>query len=205
MIRKEEERYQSTTMMIRLGCPSVRIDQPARAARPHHAAPLAPPPHSVSLLLPLDLLCGERSGGGGDCGAGCRGCFLHGAKDTGGHKGVPTGLVGRVDLWSMVATVGYLWWTPHAGEPPFRKQQVDVTLESACCKRLFQVLQMFQRYAVSVSYGCCKNRSMFHMAFQMYAARVFICMLHRLHTYVDSVLCGCCVCLPWLQVFLQVF
>jgi hypothetical protein len=28
-------------------------------------------------------------------------------------------------------------------KPPFCKQQVDVALESACCKHLSQVLQMF--------------------------------------------------------------
>jgi hypothetical protein len=31
--------------------------------------------------------------------------------------------------------------------------------ESACCKRMFQVFQMFQRYVASISYGCCKSRS----------------------------------------------
>jgi hypothetical protein len=46
--------------------------------------------------------------------------------------------------------------------------------ESACCKRVFQVLQMFQRYVASVSYVCCKNRS------------------------------GCCNCFRWmLQAFVQ--
>jgi hypothetical protein len=32
----------------------------------------APPPHSALLLLPPDPLRGERSDGGGDCGADCR-------------------------------------------------------------------------------------------------------------------------------------
>jgi hypothetical protein len=44
-------------------------------------------------------------------------------------------------------------------EPPFlSKQRVDVALESACYRRLFQVFHMFQRYVASVSYGCCKSR-----------------------------------------------
>jgi hypothetical protein len=30
-----------------------------------------------------------------------------------------------------------------SAKPPFCKQQVDVALESACCKYLSQVLQMF--------------------------------------------------------------
>jgi hypothetical protein len=39
------------------------------------------------------------------------------------------------------------------------KQQVDVVLENICCKCLFQVFWIFQRYIASVSYGCCKNKS----------------------------------------------
>jgi len=38
--------------------------------------------------------------------------------------------------------------------------------------------------------------------FQTYIASVFIWMLHMFHTYVVSVLSGCCACF---QVFLQVF
>jgi hypothetical protein len=30
---------------------------------------------------------------------------------------------------------------------------------SACCKHMFQVFQIFQRYVASVSDGCCKSRS----------------------------------------------
>ena len=30
--------------------------------------------------------------------------------------------------------------------------------ESTCCKLMFQVFQMFQRYVASVLYRCCKNR-----------------------------------------------
>jgi hypothetical protein len=39
------------------------------------------------------------------------------------------------------------------------KQQIDIVFESECCKSMFRVFQMFQRYVASVSYGCCKNRS----------------------------------------------
>jgi hypothetical protein len=31
--------------------------------------------------------------------------------------------------------------------------------ESACCKHMFQLFQLFQRYVASASYGCCKSRS----------------------------------------------
>jgi hypothetical protein len=34
---------------------------------------------------------------------------------------------------------------------------------------------------------------------QMYVASVFIWILHMFHTYVVSVLSGCCVCLQWLS------
>jgi hypothetical protein len=45
-------------------------------------------------------------------------------------------------------------------EPPFSsKQQIYVVLESACCKRLFQVFQMFLSYITGVSCGCYKRRS----------------------------------------------
>jgi hypothetical protein len=43
-------------------------------------------------------------------------------------------------------------------EPPFSSKQQDVVLESACCKLLCKVFQIFQRYVASISYGCCKNR-----------------------------------------------
>jgi hypothetical protein len=31
--------------------------------------------------------------------------------------------------------------------------------ESACCKSMFHVFQLFQRYVVNVLYRCCKSRS----------------------------------------------
>jgi hypothetical protein len=82
--------------------------------------------------------------------------------------------------------------TPHANKPPFSQQQGDVCAETACCKHLFKVSQIFQRYVASVSYGRCKNRlgcrtccnvvhvgcklmfSIFHLFFSMYVANIFI-------------------------------
>ena len=50
---------------------------------------------------------------------------------------------------------------------------------------------------------CCKLLfPMFHLFFQTYVASVFIWMLHMFHTYVTSVLSGCCICLQW---FLSIF
>jgi hypothetical protein len=90
-----------------------------------------------------------------------------------------------------------------------------------------QVFQMFQRYVASVSYGCCEvDRDVayvaipmhvcckclfkiFHLFFHKYVASVFIWMLRMFHTYVTSVLFGCCICLAMaFQVFsgfLQLF
>ena len=48
--------------------------------------------------------------------------------------------------------------------------------------------------AMDVHVFCKLLFSMFHLFFQMYAANVFIWMLHMFHTYVASVLSGCCVC-----------
>jgi hypothetical protein len=47
--------------------------------------------------------------------------------------------------------------------------------KSACCKRMFQVFRMFQKYVAIVSYGCCKSRSqILHMlqVFQRYVGSV---------------------------------
>jgi hypothetical protein len=78
--------------------------------------------------------------------------------------------------------------------------------KSACCKHMFQVFNMLQRYVSSVSYECCKSRlgcciccngctCMFQTSipnvssiFQTFVASVFISMLHMFHTYVANVL-----------------
>jgi hypothetical protein len=53
---------------------------------------------------------------------------------------------------------------------------------------------------VHICYKCLF--SILHLFFQMYVTNVFIWMLHMFHTYVTSVLSGCCICL---QLFFQVF
>ena len=66
-------------------------------------------------------------------------------------------------------------------------------------------------YVAMVVHLCCKCLfPMFHMFFQMYVASVFIRMLHMFHTYIVSVLFGCCVRVAmvfkcFMCVFLQVF
>jgi hypothetical protein len=40
-----------------------------------------------------------------------------------------------------------------------RLAEDTTTGRSACCKSVFQVFEMFQRYDASVAYGCCKSRS----------------------------------------------
>jgi hypothetical protein len=79
----------------------------------------------------------------------------------------------------------------------------------------------------SISYGCCKSRSgaayvamvvhvcckrlflMFHLFFRRMLQACLSGCCNMFHTYVASVLFGCCVCLQWFsrvfQVFLQVF
>jgi hypothetical protein len=50
-------------------------------------------------------------------------------------------------------------------------------------------------YFAMVVHVCCKLLFlMFHMFFQTCVASVFIWMLHMFHTYVATVLSGCCVC-----------
>jgi hypothetical protein len=49
-------------------------------------------------------------------------------------------------------------------------------------------------YVTMVVHVCCKRLSpIFHLFFQIYVANVFLCMLHMFHTYVTSVLSGCCI------------
>jgi hypothetical protein len=50
-------------------------------------------------------------------------------------------------------------------------------------------------YIAMVVHICCKLLFLiFYLFFQTYVAIVFIWMLHIFHTYVASVLSGCCVC-----------
>jgi hypothetical protein len=59
--------------------------------------------------------------------------------------------------------------------------------------------------AVVVHLRCKRLFLMFHLIFQTYVASVFILMLHMLHTYVVSVLSGCCVCVAMSFQVLHVF
>jgi hypothetical protein len=67
-------------------------------------------------------------------------------------------------------------------------------VKTACCKIIFQVFQMFQRYVGSVVYRCCKgDRDVAHVVMAIYI--YFKCMFQMFHlfqTYVASVLSGCC-------------
>ena len=50
-------------------------------------------------------------------------------------------------------------------------------------------------YVAMIVHVCCKLLfPKFHQFFQTRVASVFIWMLHMFHTYVASVLFGCCVC-----------
>jgi hypothetical protein len=87
-------------------------------------------------------------------------------------------------------------------------------VKNACCKRTFQVFQMFQRYVVKVDrdvayvamviHVCYKRLPMFHLCFRTYVASVFILMLHMFYTYVDGVLSECCLGLQWFCSVFQV-
>jgi hypothetical protein len=86
-------------------------------------------------------------------------------------------------------------------------------VKNACCKHMFQVFQMFQRYVTSISCGCCKSRSgccicctgcsrMLQASVpnvsSVFSRRMLqVClfwMLHMFHIYVASVLSRYCLC-----------
>jgi hypothetical protein len=76
-----------------------------------------------------------------------------------------------------------------------------------CFVGMFQVFHAdvakVDRNVAMIVHICCKCLfPKFHPFFQTYVASVFIWMLHMFHTYVASVLSGCCICL---QLFLSVF
>ena len=64
------------------------------------------------------------------------------------------------------------------------------------------VAKVNQDVAVAAHICCKRLFPMFHLFFQTYVASVFMWMLHMFHTYVASVLSGCCVCVA---MFFQVF
>jgi hypothetical protein len=60
--------------------------------------------------------------------------------------------------------------------------------------------------AMAIHVRCKHLFQMFYLFFQTYVANVFIWMLHIFHTYVASVLSGCCTCFcnGFLGVFVSV-
>ena len=90
------------------------------------------------------------------------------------------------------------------GRSPLCSASSRRRVKKGCCKHIFQVFQMFHRYAASVSYGCCKSRSgcciwlytyvasfcsqCFICFFHTYVPSVFIWMLQMFHILVASVL-----------------
>jgi hypothetical protein len=63
------------------------------------------------------------------------------------------------------------------------KQQVDFALESACCKRAFQVFQMFHMYVASVSYEyciCCNG-----------CTRMLQASVHNVSSIFSDICCKC--------------
>ena len=75
-------------------------------------------------------------------------------------------------------------------EPPFVRAEVDIALENACYKCLFQ---LFQRYVASVSYGCCKNRSGCCTCCIGYTCIIQVYVLNI--SFVLDVCCNCFICM----------
>jgi hypothetical protein len=115
----------------------------------------------------------------------------------------------------QLATAGIELHTPTRIHSP--KQQGVVRAETICCKRLFQVFQMFQTYVASILYRYCKvDRDVAHVAmmFSSVSPKCFICFRRilqvfyldvtkvdlnaaytsKLQVYVSSVLYVCCNC-----------
>jgi hypothetical protein len=63
-------------------------------------------------------------------------------------------------------------------EPPTIKATSRCYAENTCCKRMFQVFQMFRSYVASVSYRCCKSRSKYVAMVVHICCKCFIRMLH---------------------------
>jgi hypothetical protein len=118
----------------------------------------------------------------------------------------------RPDEPSVVVVLTRRWLRPRRLEMP----GPDTPMLQACFKCFRCFICMFQvfhtdgakvdqdvAYVAMVVYICCKCLFlMLHLFFQTYVTNVFIWMLHMFHTYVTSVLSGCCICL---QLFFQVF
>jgi hypothetical protein len=69
--------------------------------------------------------------------------------------------------------------------------------KSSCCKRMFQLFQIFQRYVASISYECCKSRSgcctcyicckCFRWILQVYCSKCFSHFRRMLHVFYQGV------------------
>jgi hypothetical protein len=114
--------------------------------------------------------------------------------------------------------------TPHTDEDPFSQGARRCCAETACCKHLFHVFQMFQQSVASASYECCKSISgcstccngcarmlqapilnvssvFLRRILQVCLSKCCICF----YTYDVSVSSGCCICLQRFQVFFRCF
>jgi hypothetical protein len=75
-----------------------------------------------------------------------------------------------------------------------------------CMLQMFHVdvakLDRDVAYVVMVIHVCCKRLFQMFQLFQTYVTYVLIWVLHMFHTYVASVLSGCCICFTYmLQMF----
>jgi hypothetical protein len=65
------------------------------------------------------------------------------------------GVAGRCQAAPPSVTVGW----PEPDISPLCVASYARRVKNACCKPMFQVFHMYQRYVAIVSYGCCKSRS----------------------------------------------
>jgi hypothetical protein len=72
-------------------------------------------------------------------------------------------------------------------EPPFVQVTSNCYTESACCKSMFQVFQMFQRYVAEVDQDVAHVIMAIHVCF-----KCMFQMFYLFQTYVTSVLSGYC-------------
>jgi hypothetical protein len=122
-------------------------------------AALPPPPQGHLAAVPANRACARR----GQC------CCLH--RRGASPQGTAHPIAAAVQPLARTTQLPTRWLPHHhsaalsspqassSTSNPFLIQAGSRFCASACCKRMFQVFQMFHRYVVSVSYGCCKSRS----------------------------------------------
>ena len=128
-----------------------------------HAAH-ATAPRSIPLRAPIHRRAPLRLA--------CRGHGVHRATTTPAPPGEGLRQPGHCFPWSTEHTTAGNRATTDPSllalpQFPYRKDVAAATrdlikrccAESACCKHMFQVFHICQRYVASVSYGCCKSRS----------------------------------------------